>query len=74
VLVNNIDDNAHPKIRNIATVFGGYCSQYGFLIEDADDLICDLIADNGYMKKNVNGYCKTARDFIRKGYLSPLEL
>jgi hypothetical protein len=74
VLVNNIDDNAHPKIRNIATVFGGYCSQYGFLIEDADDLICDLIADNGYMKKNVSGYCKTARDFIRKGYLSPLEL
>lgn len=73
-LVNQIDDNAHPKIRNIATVLGGYCSQYGFLIEKADDLICNLISKNSYMKKNINGYCRTAKDFIRKGYLSPLEL
>jgi len=73
-LVNQIDDNAHPRIRNIATIFGGFCAQYGFDIQEADDLICDLVADNSYMQKNVRGYCKTAKEFLRKGFLSPLEL
>ncbi|HSE99947.1 MAG TPA: BT4734/BF3469 family protein [Nitrososphaeraceae archaeon] len=73
-LVNQIDDNAHPRIRNIATIFGGFCSQYGFNIDEADDLICDLIAENEYMKKNPRGYCKTAKEFLRKGFLSPIEL
>lgn len=73
-MVNQIDDNAHPKIRNISTVFGGHCSQYGFSIEEADDLLCSLIAENPYMSKNVRGYCKTAKDFLRKGFQSPLEL
>lgn len=73
-LVNQIDDNAHPRIRNISTIFGGFCSQYGFDIGEADDLICDLIADNSYMQKNVRGYCKTAKEFLRKGFLAPLEI
>ena len=73
-LVNQIDDNAHPRIRNISTIFGGFCTQYGFDIEEADDLICDLIADNIYMQKNVRGYCKTAKEFLRKGFLAPLEI
>lgn len=73
-LVNQIDDNAHPKIRNIATIFGGFCSQYGFDILEADDLICDLISENDYMKKNVRGYCKTSKEFLRKGFLSPIEI
>lgn len=73
-LVSQIDDNAHPKIRNIATVFGGLCSQYGFEIEEADNLICDLISENEYMKKNVRGYCKTSKEFLRKGFLSPIEM
>lgn len=73
-LVAQIDDNAHPKIRNIATIFGGFCSQYGFDITEADDLICDLISENEYMKKNVRGYCKTSKEFLRKGFLSPIEI
>lgn len=73
-LVNQIDDNAHPRIRNISTVFGGLCAQYGFNLDEADSLICDLISDNSYMQKNVRGYCKTAQEFLRKGFLSPLEL
>ncbi len=73
-LVNLIDDNAHPRIRNIATIFGGFCSQYGFDIEEADDLLCDLISENMYMQKNVRGYSKTAKEFLRKGFVSPLEL
>ena len=73
-LVNQIDDNAHPRIRSISTVFGGLCSQYGFDIEEADGLLCYLIENNIYMQKNIRGYCKTAKEFLRKGYLSPLEL
>lgn len=73
-LVNQIDNNAHPRIRNIATIFGGFCSQYGFVIDEADNLICDLISDNDYMKKNPRGYQKTAKEFLRKGFLSPLEI
>lgn len=73
-LVNQIDDNAHPRIRNIATIFGGFCSQYGFDIQEADELICELISDNNYMQKNIRGYCTTARDFLKKGFLSPIEI
>lgn len=73
-LVNKIEDNAHPQIRNIATIFGGYCSFYGFNINEADDLICDLISQNEYMRKNIKGYCKTSKDFLRKGFNSPIEL
>lgn len=73
-LVEQIEDNAHPRIRGTSIVFGGLCSQYGFDIEEADDLLCDLIQQNDYMKKNIRGYCKTAKEFLRKGYLSPLEL
>lgn len=73
-LVGQIDDNAHPRIRNIATIFGGFCSFYGFNIDEADDLICTLIDDNAYMQKNPRGYCKTAKEFLRKGFLSPIEL
>jgi hypothetical protein len=73
-LVNQIDDNAHPRIRNISTIFGGFCSQHGFNIDEADELICTLIEDNPYMQKNPRGYCKTAKEFLRKGFLSPIEL
>lgn len=73
-LVNQIDDNAHPRIRNIATIFGGFCSQYGFNIGEADELICSLIENNTYMQKNPRGYCKTAKEFLRKGFLSPIEI
>jgi hypothetical protein len=73
-LVDRIDDGAHPKIRNISTIFGGFCSQYGFPLEEAESLICDLISNNPYMQKNIRGYCQTARDFLRKGFLAPIEI
>jgi len=73
-LTERIQDNAHPQIRSVSLIGGGYCSGEGFPLEEMEDLICDLIASNDYMIKNVEGYCSTARDFIRKGYNSPLTL
>lgn len=73
-LVNQIDDNAHPRIRNISIIFGGFCSKYGFDIQEAEELICNLIEQNNYMQKNINGYCKTAKEFIIKGFSSPIEI
>lgn len=73
-LTERISDNAHPQIRSVALIGGGYCSGEGFPLEEMEDLICDLISSNEYMIKNVQGYCSTARDFLRKGYNSPLTL
>lgn len=73
-LIGRIKDNAHPRIRNIATIFGGFCSQYGFNIDKADSLLCDLISSNAYMSKNIRGYQRTAKDFLRKGLLSPIKI
>lgn len=73
-LVNQIDDNAHPRIRNISIIFGGFCSKYGFDIQEAEELICNLIEQNEYMQKNIKGYSKTAKEFIIKGFSSPIEI
>lgn len=73
-LVNQIDDNAHPRIRNISIIFGGFCSKYGFAIQEAEELICNLIEQNEYMQKNIKGYSKTAKEFIIKGFSSPIEI
>lgn len=73
-IVSLIDDNAHPRIRSIATLAGGYCAQYGFPVEEIKELLCELISENAYMQKNIRSYCKTARDFVEKGLASPIEL
>ena len=73
-LVNQIDDNAHPRIRNISIIFGGFCSKYGFAIQEAEELICNLIEQSEYMQKNIKGYSKTAKEFIIKGFSSPIEI
>lgn len=73
-IVNLIDDNAHPRIRSISILMGGYCSQYGFPVEEAKELLCELISANSYMQKDIRNYCKTAREFVEKGLSSPREL
>lgn len=73
-LINRIVDGAHPAVISTGLVGGGFCSGMGFPIDEMDDLICGLIEQNDYMSKNPRGYCKTAREFIRKGYNSPITL
>lgn len=72
--IESISDNAHTKVRGTATILGGYVASNYMSIEEAEDLICGLIEDNDYCKKNIRGYHKTAKEFIRKGMSSPLKL
>lgn len=73
-LVNQIDDNGHTQVRSYSTLLGGFCSQYGFKIEDAEYLIHELIENNKYLQKNIRGYKKTASEMIRKGFKSPISI
>jgi hypothetical protein len=73
-LMNRIIDNAHTQLLSISTLLGGWVGFNLISLEDAEALICELIENNDYMKKNINGYCKTARDMIRRGILSPIPI
>lgn len=73
-LINRISDNAHTQLLSISTLLGGWVGFNLISLEDAESLICELIENNDYMRKNINGYCKTARDMIRRGMLSPIPI
>lgn len=73
-LIGRIQDNAHTQLLSIATLLGGWVGASCISLEDAEELICGLIKDNSYMCKNVNGYCKTAKEMIRRGVLAPIEM
>lgn len=73
-LIGRIQDNAHTQLLSIATLLGGWCGASCISLDDAEELICTLIEENDYMRKNVNGYCKTAKEMIRRGILSPIEM
>lgn len=73
-LIGRIQDNAHTQLLSIATLLGGWCGASCISLEDAEDLICSLIEENDYMRKNVKGYCKTAKEMIRRGIMAPIEM
>lgn len=72
-LFNRIEDNGHPQVRSYSILMGGFCSQYGFNIDAAKELIYNLIEENKYLQKDINNYKKTASDMIVKGYNSPVK-
>ena len=73
-LVNRIEDNGHTQLLSISTLLGGWVGFKLISLEKADALICDLIQSNNYLSKNIKGYCKTAREMIRRGALSPIPM
>lgn len=73
-LIEKIEDNGHTQLIASSTYFGGLCAYYGFPLEEADDLLCELIENNNYLQKNTRGYCKSSRDMLRRGYVNPIEL
>lgn len=73
-LIGRIHDNAHTQLLSIATLLGGWCGASCISLDDAEDLICGLIEKNEYMRKNIKGYSKTAKEMIRRGVLSPIHM
>ena len=73
-LIERIVDNGHTQLLSIATLLGGWVGFNLISLDDANNLICELIENNNYLSKNINGYCKTAREMIRRGVLSPIPI
>lgn len=73
-LINRIEDSGHPQVVSTACLLGGWISAGYIGEEEGEKLIFSLISNNDYLKKNVSGYCKTARHMIKKGMGSPLPL
>lgn len=72
--INKIVDNGHPQLRALCLSIGGYIA--GGMIDEyiALSTIDQLIASNGYLRKGVSGYQKTARQMINNGKNKPLYL
>jgi len=70
--MNAINTEAHPQVRDNSVALGGYVAA-GYITEyEAISLSEYLISINGYMKKGVSGYQKTANQSIRYGQQKPL--
>lgn len=73
-LMNRIQDNGHTQLLSISTLLGGFCGGGYISLDASEDLICDLIEQNPYLQKNIRGYCKTGKEMIRRGMLSPITM
>lgn len=69
-----ITSNGHPQLRSACISLGGYVAS-GYLDEaEAVQFTYRLIEVNGYLKKGVAGYKKTAKAAIQKGQAKGLIL
>jgi hypothetical protein len=69
--ISKISGNGHPQVRSTGLVLGsrvgaGYLSQ-----NEAESLIENLIRENSYLQKGINGYIRTALWAINQGISSP---
>jgi len=73
-LVEKIIDNGHPQIRAAAVTLGGYVATGYIDFHEAESFIFNLIQNNSYLRKGVEGYQKTAKTAIQTGMKSQLFL
>jgi hypothetical protein len=74
ISMGKIVDSGHYIVRSSSLSLGGYVASGYLSQEDAEELMNGLIEENTYLKKNISGYKKTAKDMIAKGMRSPLYL
>jgi len=72
--IDKITENGHPQLRAAAITLGGYVATGYIDKSDAVTFINNLIANNGYLRKGVAGYQKTALTAIEKGMQAQLFL
>ena len=71
-IINSINDNGHPQVRDYSVSLGGYAAGGYLSMLDAINLAESLISQNSYLQKGVSGYQKTARQSIQLGFTKPL--
>jgi hypothetical protein len=70
-LLNRIEDNGHPQVISGAFLGGGFCAS-GYISEgEMWELLENLILQNAYLRKNQEGYLKTAQTMFNKGLEAP---
>lgn len=69
-----IIDNGHPQVIATGVSLGGYVAS-GYLDKtEAEQFIFSLVQSNNYLRKGVDGYCKTAKTAIETGMRSQIIL
>jgi len=69
-----ITTNGHPQLRALCVSIGGYVANNYIYFNDAINYINNKITNHNYLKKGVNGYQKTAKQAVKLGMNSPLNL
>lgn len=72
--INKIKAPGHPQLRSICISLGGYVASGYIDLTSIVSHVDFLIACNGYLKKGVEGYKKTARWAINEGMKKPIRL
>lgn len=72
--IGKITSNGHPQLRAASFALGGYVGAGYIDLEDAIDLINELIDSNDYLSAKPSVYKKTAKTMITKGITQPLYL
>lgn len=68
------EQTAHRSIVSLASWIGGIAGAGYLSTEEAYDIIADKISESDYCQKGLEGYKRTAKEMIEKGFTSPLEL
>lgn len=71
-VINSINDNGHPVLRDNSVTLGGYVGGGYLSMFDAINLAECLVSQNSYLQKGISGYQKTARQSIQLGMTKPL--
>jgi hypothetical protein len=72
--INKIVDNGHPQLRSVCLAIGGYVVSGYIDFSTALNQVNYCIDTNGYLKKGIPGYKKTAKEFLNLGMSKPLTL
>jgi len=72
--IDKIIDNGHPQLRSACLAIGGYVATGYIDYSTALGEIYNRIDANGYLKKGLSGYKKTAKQMVDLGMTKPLTL
>ena len=73
-MVSKIIDSGHYILRSTALCGWGYCGAGYFSEDEMEDILFNLVDDNGYLSLKHKAYKKTILDMKNIGMSAPLTL